>query len=190
MKLPDGTYGTPDPDNPHVMTLWWVHKGKLKTWPKGVRYAPFPPKAPADLKRKDRGEWRTDWYDSVYWPWKDRVTDAIAADLDAARANFAEYVAEQDRPVVPVRVNKREEKRRRDEAVKAAFLHDVRGMSLDTVVAEMRLPQTTVWRRIEEGRLLLAQIQEAIDRISTPAPSPFLVAAELLAEESADGAST
>jgi hypothetical protein len=188
MNLPDGTYGVPDPDHPHVMTLWWVHKGKLKTWPKGVRYAPFPPKTPADLIRAERGEWRTAWYDSVYWVWKHAVIDAIAADLDTARERFAEHVPEDERPVIPTAGKKPKPDKVRAEEIQAGFLAVVHGLSVDAIAEQMKLPHTTAWRRIQDGTILLGKIQDVIDRVKeTEARSPWLVAADLMDAQSDQG---
>lgn len=187
MNVPDGTYGVPDPDRPHVMTLWWIHKGNMTAWPKGVRYAPSLPGRPAGMSMAERRVWRDDWYANVYFVWRDEVIAAIVADLGTARVNFAEHVAEEDRPVIPVRVDKREVDKRRAEEVQAAFLYDVRGKSLDDVVAALRLPQTTTWRRIEDGRVLLAQVQEAVDRVNAATErSPWLVAADLMDAQSGE----
>ncbi|WP_431900224.1 hypothetical protein [Nonomuraea sp. bgisy101] len=187
MKLPDGSYGTPDPDQPHIMTLWWVHKRKMKTWPPKHRWAPFPPKAPAELDGHARREWRDAWYDSTYWPWKQAVIDAIAAGLDTARANFAEHVAPEDRPVIPAAGKKPKTDKVRNEEIKAAFLYDVRGLSLEDVMGSLNLPQTTAWRRIESGRLLLAQVQDAIDRVKAiESRSPWLIAADLMDAQSGE----
>jgi len=165
MNVPDGNYGTPDPDQPDVMTLWLIRRGNMSAWPKGVRYAPFPPRTPAHLKGRARAEWRSDWYADVYWEWKDRVVAAIAADLELARSRFAQHVPKHERPAIVAPVSKAEAARRRVEETKAALLYERPGVSLEDVMAELGLPQTTTWRRIEAGRLRLAQVRE-------PAPSP------------------
>ncbi|MEU3168960.1 hypothetical protein [Streptosporangium sp. NPDC006930] len=166
LELPDGTYGAISPSDSDTMTLWWVHRGKMKTWPPKQRWAPYPPQAPQHLTYAERRAWRNSWYGMTYWPWKQAVIDAIAADLEAAAARFDEHVPADERPVIPVPGRKPKPDKVRADEIQAAFMHDHRGMSVDAVADEMKIPRTTAWRRIQNGRLLLTKVSDAIERIS------------------------
>lgn len=190
VALPDGTYATPDPDQPDdVTTLWVVHDGKLSAWPRGHRWAPLPPRAPEDLTPAERAEWRQRWYDRTYFPWKDRVIDAIAADLVAAAWLFDDLVPERERPAPdefrrprqtplpymprPPRVPGAGKKRKRDkageEAFKAATLADA-GMTVRRVAQLLEMSRMTTWRRIQDGRVEHGELLTRMRTLSRGGP--------------------
>lgn len=185
VTLPDGTYGAADPDKPDVITLWWVFKSKLKAWPKGQRWAPFPPPVPEDVKGyRERAEWRQDWYDDVYFAWKDKVIAAIAADLEAAAARFDEHVPVAERPVIPGSGKKPKTDTEIRRALRVADMRQA-GKTFDQIADELREPKTTVWRRAKEGEELYQQLEAALVRAGES--SVYGIAADLFAAEEARG---
>ncbi|MFD1547709.1 hypothetical protein [Nonomuraea guangzhouensis] len=192
----------PDPDDPDVVTLWWATSRRFSAWPLGHRWAPFPPPAPAGLDPAERGAWRQEWYDRVYFPWKERVIDAIADDPAAAAALFDERVPPADRPTVdalprsrPSVFPRRRKRRsapgggklaaRRDKAAREAFLAaslDDEGSTVDGIASALGLPRTTAWRRLKAGQ---AQYGAALAtlRALRSRPDPFTLAADHFGED-------
>lgn len=160
VDLPDGRYGVPDPRNGSKWTFWVVRSGRLKVWPPGVRYAPYPP----SWLRRDT---RQDWYDEVYFPWVFEVIAEIGADLDAAALAFtrrapladrvpANYGARQrsrplrlDQSPRPRRVTQRQRERAaaREQAV---ALHKA-GKSYAEIAVELMVSKTTAHRYVKGG---------------------------------------
>lgn len=179
----DGTYATPDPLNPDRVTLWWFINRRMIPWPHGQRWAPGPPVPPGDLTRKERAEWRQEWYEEHYFPWKDRVVDAIAADPLTAAELFNELVSPADRPTLadltrpkPERKPKRHirqatygaaiRKAKRDKPTREAFIAASlarSGMTLDRIALVLDIPKTTAWRRLQAGK---AEYGELLDQMS------------------------
>ncbi|SCL17712.1 hypothetical protein GA0070616_1341 [Micromonospora nigra] len=156
--IQDGYYGVADPDDAGRLTLWEVRAGIPRDWPQGTRWRPWPPSF-THLDRPARDEARDAWYRDVYYPWREQVSAAIAADPEAARAAFVEAAGHQELPPrrrKPTRATKgtprgggkraTEAARRRDEvALLAAALHSG-GRSWRAVAALLALPKTSVHR--------------------------------------------
>ncbi|MFI7044749.1 helix-turn-helix domain-containing protein [Streptosporangium sandarakinum] len=183
--LPDGTFATPDPNDPSTVTLWWVVGGKLKPWPLDKRWAPLPPRRPKGLAPAERRAWRDNWYASHYYPWKDAVIAAIAADLPAAAALFDELVPPEERPtpdMLPVRPARqrpsrartpRAKKPRRDKELREAFTAATlasAGMSVRRIAKALGVTRSTAWRRIEVGRVEHAELLARMDRLKRGGP--------------------
>jgi hypothetical protein len=175
--LPNGTYAVPDPDKPGIITLWLVRAGNLSAWPRDQRWAPFPPRAPEGLTREEKAAWRQDWYDDVYFPWKDRVIAAIAADPELASRRFDDLVTESERPgpddfrprrrkpspsyrssgIFPSSGKKRKRDKEAEQAFRAATLADA-GMPVRRVADILEISRMTAWRRIQDGRAEHAEL--------------------------------
>jgi predicted DNA-binding protein (UPF0251 family) len=174
-----------------VITQWWVIDGKLKPWPLDKRWAPLPPPAPRDLTPAERREWRDDWYAAHYFPWKQDVVDAIAADLYAAAALFDKLVPEEQRPTedtLPVKPRRTYERRRKTqsarprraskaarEAFTAATLADS-GMTVRRVADILGITRMTAWRAIQEGREQHAELLTKMRTLTRG--GPIVVAAK------------
>lgn len=160
VDLPDGRYGTPDPRSAGRWTFWVVRSGRLKTWPPGVRYAPYPPSSL-------RADTRQDWYDANYFPWVYDVIAAIGADLEGAAAAFvlraphadkvpADYGARKryrplrlDRVPRPRRVTQRQ--RERAVAREQAVALRKAGMSYAEIGRALSVSKTTAYRYVKGG---------------------------------------
>lgn len=146
--VPDGTYAVPDPGNPAVVTLWRIAGAQMTAWPPGRRWAPVPPPAP-ELRGPRRAAWREHWYDTVYWPWKAAVLDAIAADPGRAADEFDRRTPPADRPPPPY--GDVAPRRGRDlEALEAIALYRT-GRTLDDIAHALALPPDVALRRAQEG---------------------------------------
>ena len=86
--LPEGFYAVPDPDHPGRLTFWMVRAGSISDWPSGTRWRPVRPPYPPHLSGAERRTWNDDWYATRYFPWKDRLIEAIAANVEGAAARF------------------------------------------------------------------------------------------------------
>lgn len=171
MTVPDGTYGAPDPTDPATVTLWTIRKGEMSAWPRGQRWAPFPPTPPPGLDRDERAEWRDDWYADVYWPWKTAVIEAIISDPDTAAARFAQLVPEDERPAQPApkpprRPRKTAEQLRQE--LEAIALYRA-GRTVAEVAVALDLSKATAWRRIRAGEAQQEPLETAQAHISMEA---------------------
>lgn len=160
VDLPDGRFGVPDPRGGSRWTFWVVRSGRLKTWPPGVRYAPYPP----STVRRDT---RQDWYDDVYFPWMYEVIASIRADLDRAAAEFTRRAPLADRVPPnygarsrsrPLRLDRvprprRVTQRQRERAAareQAVALHKA-GRSYGQIAVELSVSKTTAYRYVKGG---------------------------------------
>jgi hypothetical protein len=166
--LPEGRFAVPDPDDPGRMTYWRVEsitvsgsKKELRPWPADVRWAPLRPPYPPDLDKEQRRQWSQDWYDDVYFGWKDAVIAAIAADPQTAADEFARSSPMADLPE-PTKARARQRVRAKPMSRKARQVAAERlmaealrkvGMSERGVAAEMGLPKTTARRRLQGGQV-------------------------------------
>lgn len=152
--IPDGHYAVPDPNNPGRLTLWEVRAGVPRDWPKGSRWRPRPPSM-AHVDEGERAEAYRRWYDGVYFPWRDQVSQAIVRDPEAAAAAFVEASGHQEIPQ-PTRQPQGQSKRvtrtpkprspgKRELAVLAAALH-AGGRSWRAVGELLDLPKPTAHR--------------------------------------------
>lgn len=153
-EIPDGHYAVPDPDDPGRLTLWEVRAGVPRDWPKGTRWRPRPPSV-AHIDQDKRTEARQRWYDGVYFPWREQVSQAIVRAPDAAAAAFVEAAGHQEIPQ-PAGRSEGQSKRvtrtpkprtpgKRELAVLAAALH-AGGRSWRAVGELLDLPKPTAHR--------------------------------------------
>ncbi len=166
--LPEGRFAVPDPDDEDRMTYWRVEsitasgsKKELRPWPADVRWAPLRPPYPEGLDRQQRKDWSQDWYDDVYFAWKDEVVAAIAADPQAAADEFARSAPTAELPA-PVRKRPRVRlrplavsKKQREIAAQSILAEAFRraGMSEREIAGEIGLPKTTTHRRLSGASL-------------------------------------
>lgn len=173
--LPEGRFAVEDPDEPGRWTYWRVEsttvsgsKKELRPWPADVRWAPMRPPYPEGLDFQQRKAWSQEWYDDVYFAWKDEVIEAIAANPQAAADEFARSAPSAD---LPAPVKKRPKarvrarpvsKKQREVAAQALMAEALRraGMSERGIAGELGLPKTTTHRRLSGARVAdgLAQI--------------------------------
>lgn len=162
-RLPDGLYCVPDPDDRSRLTFWSVKAGTIRDWPVEARWRPVRPPYPPGLDRADRKTFTDEWYADCYFPWKDRLVDSIAADVQGSAARF-----EKERPnvVLPPASPPRPRVRRRPAAARVretpfrARLFEERmiaaalrrsGKSFTEIGKAMGLPKATAVRRAQEG---------------------------------------
>jgi hypothetical protein len=91
-ELPDGYYAVPDPDDAARMTLWRVAGDLLHPSPANAKYGPALTKRdiPAGLETAEQRDFIRTWHETVRLPWVRAVRAAVAADVEAAGARFAE----------------------------------------------------------------------------------------------------
>ncbi|MFY1673688.1 hypothetical protein ACN27G_27640 [Plantactinospora sp. WMMB334] len=174
-----GRYAVRDPDDDGRWTYWRVEavgrsRRELRPWPPDVRWYPNRPPYPADLPKEQRAAWRQEWYDRVYFGWKEAVVAAIAADPQAAADAFAEHAPSA---VLPERRKPRRRKpepwerrvapssrKRADDRILAAALK-LAGLSFAEVGRVLDLPKTTAIRRVVETRQR-AEVPDLLARAS------------------------
>lgn len=162
--LPEGLYAVPSPSEPDMITFWFVRGGRLRDWPEGSRWRPVRPPYPEHLTdRQSRRDWNDAWYDEVYFPWKDAVIEAIAADPEEAAAEFRRIEPDATMPVkgppvprpkrdrVPVKRMTAEQRRLAEQRLIATALKAA-GLSYSEVAGALDLPRTTAIRRVQVGR--------------------------------------
>ncbi|MDQ7910783.1 hypothetical protein RB614_40460 [Phytohabitans sp. ZYX-F-186] len=170
VRVPDGHYAVPDPDDPARLTLWSVCAGVARDYPETARWRPTPP--PIEGPSKDaRQAIRQDWYDRVYFPWRAAVAVAIERDPEGAAAAF---VAAQGYVPVPVRPARRR-------SAQPAW------------AKRMRAGPTAAQRRREElGLLALAlrgagrSVRETADLLGEPRSTIQRLSADCAGFEAAD----
>lgn len=164
IDVADGFYATPDPDQPDVMTLWIARAGSLRDWPAGERWRPLKPSYPDHLAtREERQEWAANWYEQVYFPWRQAVREAIEANPQGAVEAFRALHPDAVMPPKPTRrvpdswpVPRRrkpvtaEEKRLAEERTIATALH-MAGLSYAEIAETLNVPKTTAFRRVQLG---------------------------------------
>jgi hypothetical protein len=180
--LPDGRYGVADPDQPDKLTFWVVRGSKLTPWPNGVRYAPLPPRWIRDPVE------RQDWYDTSYFPWRDRVVDAIASDPTGATELFdwqapggpvphdfgaPKRRGPRPRPWPSRRRVSIKQRRRGERQVIAVVLHQA-GRSYAEIAGALDVPKTTAFRlvntpaagsRLSAAALVLARAEQVLTHL-------------------------
>jgi hypothetical protein len=161
--LPAGHFHVVDPDGRD--TYWSVdYGGRLRDYPPGQRWRPLPPPKPEDVPAEEREAWRAQWYEDVYWTYKNAIAEAISVDPLAAHRFRDRYAAaeipepqprargsgsassarrrrQQWRPLPPLT------QRQAAEALAAHALAQA-GMSVRQIAETLGLPRMTAWRRV------------------------------------------
>lgn len=167
VRLPDGMYAVPDPDDWGRLTFWSVRSGSLRDWPDRKRWRPTRPPYPPTLDRGLRREWSDAWYEEVYFPWKDRLVELIAEDVEGAAARFRQdYPGVELRPAPerrrPAKVTRASASRNRRTEFQARLFEDRliaaslrrSGRSYSQIATALGLARPTAIRRVQEGEAM------------------------------------
>lgn len=85
-------FALPNPDQPDQMTFWRRPEGCHATpHPHRAHYGPTLLKSdvPKDLRGEAKARWVNGWYQTVAYPWRDRMRAAIDADEATCAARYA-----------------------------------------------------------------------------------------------------